>query len=40
MTATVIPWNVLKDAIDRKKDPKGYEARKMYEAISEQVRAN
>lgn len=40
MTDNVIPSHVFADALERKRDPKGYEARKIHEAIDKQVKAS
>ncbi len=40
MTATIIPKSVFLAALERKRDPKAYEAKKIYEAIDKQVKAS
>ena len=39
MTATIIPKSVFLAALERKRDPKGYEAKKIHAAIDRQVNA-
>jgi hypothetical protein len=37
--STVVPFTAFKDAQEKRRDPKKYEARKIYQAIDRQVRA-